>query len=305
MRTGPVLLMCCCAFLACGASGRADDDTPSPEDSPDMMPGSVASESFLSKPKPSPAAIEAEKEEKAQAEANSDWMLKGYEKQLQERTAEEEKADAAAAPENKSADAASTTPDQNTGLPPAKNSSNVSGEPDKSPGAPSGTDSSASANTGTNNPLAPIITPLSTAASLNLKYFDFGPSSTSSIFSTSSAPAAPDASVDSEDMDVPGMTAVDRSPEGKEERDLNLDLLPGEDPAQAAQDRNLDLQLPTASATQQLQTQENSALVAPGYKKPVPVARPLVPPPSDTSDMVHDPIPVRVHIADPYDILQQ
>jgi hypothetical protein len=304
MRTGSILVWCCCIALACALPGRADDDTPSPTDAPDLSPGSEVPDAFLNKPKPSAASIAAEKAARAEVEANADWMVKGYEQALKDRAAEDGQSgdSSSAAMDDKSSDGSQDAANADAAA--MKNSTDPSGEKEKSASASSGSNSPSPVPPRTNDPLAPLITPMSTASNLDLQHFDLGPSPTTSIFSSSSNSTAPAPVVDSEDMDVPGMTAVDRNPQAKDERDLNLDLLPGEDPAQAAQDHALDLQLPSASVTDQLQKQDSAVLVAPGYKKAVPVAQPLVPAPSDTSEMVPDPMPSRVRIADPYDILQ-
>jgi hypothetical protein len=321
MKTVRLLTMCCGAFLALGLPSRADygsgaassnssstDDTANPGD-PQQMDSDVP-EAFLAKQeKPSAAQIEEAKAQQEKAKANQDWLLKGYEQQVQEREQAKGKSTdddsdfyAQLSQDKDLAKAAGLTD-------PSLTSTDTQNPPTPAPAA---TESAPPPSSTTEAPAAgvksdlftPLITPLSSTSSLGLQHYDLGPAPTSSVFSEST-PSTPAPAVDTEDMDVPGMTAVDRNPEAKQERDLSLDLLPGEDPADTTEHpHTLDLQLPDANASDHIQQQQNSAIIAPGEKKPAPIVRPVVPAPSDTSEMVPDPTPIRIHIADPYDILQ-
>jgi len=109
-------------------------------------------------------------------------------------------------------------------------------------------------------------------------------------------------------MDIPGMTAFKSDPTHKTDADwaADDDALPEEKPRH----QPLQLELPLATDQERLQKQRDDALNAPGMP-PTKIVRapvnglPVPPPPDDAAAMVNDPSPIRIHLADPYDILNR
>ena len=106
-------------------------------------------------------------------------------------------------------------------------------------------------------------------------------------------------------MDIPGMTAAEANPASA---NLSSEDLPGGNTrfsSTATSDLSLD---PTVTTNaERLDKVRQTQLLAPGQvaKKPTPVVSQVkVPAPSDTEQMVPDPGSQRVHLDDPFDILR-
>jgi hypothetical protein len=108
-------------------------------------------------------------------------------------------------------------------------------------------------------------------------------------------------------LDVPGMTAAESDPVKKADLDLGLDPLPGETASQERSHHDLSLELPTSRNEEQVQQQQDTALLIPGKKKtvaPVAINPALLKPVDDTSAMVPISSPGRGQVSDPFDILR-
>ena len=238
---------------------------------------------------------------------DSDWLLHGYEEQLQahaaatgrsndnnlysEITADKDLAKAAGLSPTVPGDDASDT--LHTGA--ANGAPTLQLRTDAPAPAPGRT--ALSQMTGVN--FKPFITPLNGGEMAGMQdFFSRLPASLPDVRATP----------DTDALDMPGMVAAQSDPNQKQNLDLTLDPLPGESLAQEREHHDLALALPTAHNSDRLQKQTDAALLAPGQRKtiaPVPISPLLLKQPeSATAQMVNDPPPIRGQVNDPYDILR-
>jgi hypothetical protein len=298
-----------------GSSSASDDaDNPAAVD-PDGVP-----RAFLPShpaPRASDASVKAAQEK---AEQDQDWLLRGYEQQMQARALAQRQGGndnnlyAKIAGDKDLAKMAGLTDANLTSAPPPENLLTSPGghQPTLSLRPDSTISDSKPATTKPFSTmisaLAPLATPLS--ASEAAGFHDFY-RSLPGFSSTTPVTPAPDSDLrlnsDPAALDIPGMTAAESDPTKRSEMDLSLDLLPGESPADHKADSNLTLDLPAATNAGRLQKQQDTAMDLPGKHRtvaPVPISPLLLKPISDTAEMVPDPAPIRGQVGDPYDILR-
>jgi hypothetical protein len=294
---------------------RPKDDTPT-EDTSTPDPGEAAR---------SKADKIAEKKKEEKRKADQDWLLRGYEQQLQARAVMSGQPDqtnlyteltqnkelAKAAGLNPVTDPAKTedveVDDLHTGLSAEK------------PLLSLRPDAALKAKTAAAHPndvaFRPFITPFGATEAAGLhNFFSSVPALSTPIAPTWNTPPPSEAEVhaytDPDALEVPGMTAAETNPTKGEDPALALDILPGERFAEDHPSHDLALELPESNPAIRLQQQQDAELRAPGQKPrtapPVPI-NPLLlkAPPDATAEMVPDTSPIRVHLDDPYDILNR
>jgi hypothetical protein len=280
--------------------------------------------------RPSQAELDVIHKQQEQAARDKDWLLRGYEKQLQ-------------------AHAAKSSEDQSTnlyyqlssnkelaklaGLPALDSDSQDNTNPYRTGAAPSGqgsvalrADASSAARSGFpshGNLFKPLITPLSAPEVAGLHHFYSSlpvsmPSPISGGLSQTHPAPSTAQSQDSSDIETPGMIAAEKNPlTDRSTSDLTLDILPGEsiEQAKAHQDNNIKLELPLPMDASQLHKAQAAALSVPGAPNAaqtaapapapvnaVPLEDPNAPLPVSKTPRIN---PVRSPIVNPYDILDR
>jgi hypothetical protein len=308
-------------------SDSSSDNNPSTQYDADGVPVSVTQPQPIHLSPEDTAAIRKEQEQSAR---DKNWLLRGYEQQLQNS--------AANSSQDQSANLyyqLSSNKDlaRLAGLP-ALDLDNGDGTLSHQTGAdhagPSAAALRADAPSATrsgalsfNNHLGPLITPLSAAdaAGLHNFYSPLPVAAVSSFYGSLPEKSAMPASTQSEDhldIETPGMIASEKNPPGDTSTlDLTLDLLPGEssEQARAHQDNNNSLQLPLAMDADQLHKKQAAAMSVPGLPnaaqtakaapppaKAVPTEDPDAPVPVSQEPQIN---PVRAPIANPFDILDR
>jgi hypothetical protein len=254
---------------------------------------------------------------KETAPQNNDWLLRGYEEQLQARALAggqsqdnnlyvKLSSDKALAQASGLSSPAPATPAGDTlrtgavtGAAPLSLRTDATLLP---AGAPAPSQSSLAASTGIQ--LKPLITPLgsSEVAGLHDLFARLPELSNQALAVPAPAESDPGA------LDVPGMVAAESDPTKRANLDLALDPLPGETESQAAANHHeFALNLPVASDAERIHTEQDTALLPPGKRKtvgPLPINPKLMKPVSDTAEMVPEGSPIRGQVADPYDMLR-
>jgi hypothetical protein len=305
------------------------DPLTEPQDimSPDFVPDFLKSPP---KPEVTPEEEAALQEAQKKVEDNKDWLLRGYEQQLESR---QTVTDGDTVPQNTNllavlsankdlARAANITP---IDLDAAPELNPLTGEDGKKPKVDLRSDPMldplASADEKTAPLFTPLIVPLDAPASApaHTPYalpspisstifspisFDLAPSETAEDDAAQSVtPADPGA------MDFPGMTAAESNPAMREALDLPNDQEPGALPPEDKVHHDLGLELPEGSNSEQLQKLQSSALNVPSQPL-IRRATPLVVNPLPAKPAIYSeppmtvPSPLRNHLADPYDILR-
>jgi len=310
---------------ATDSSASDPSDNPNLQCDPDGVPLSITPSQSQ---QPSEEELKAARQQEQTAALNKDWLLRGYEQQLQAHAA-------ANSPEDQNANLyyeISSNKDlaRLAGLPAVDSDSQNGANAYRTGAAPSDqggvTLRSDTSSTGPGNLssqgnlLKPLITPLSAPDAEGLHNF-YAPlsismaSPLSGIPKTSPAPRT-DQSEDSSDMETPGMVAAKKDPlTDSNALDLNLDTLPGEtaEQARAHQENDSNLELPVPMDADQLHKEQAATLSVPGGKKatPTPVTAPVKTAPTEdpdaplTVDKALQINPVRAPIANPYDILNR
>jgi hypothetical protein len=304
-----------------GADPSFSDSSGNPyvQTDPDGVPLSVT------RPQRGPSPSEAEAYRKIQERAahDKDWLLRGYEQQLQAR------------------DKANAAKDQSANLyyqlSSNKELAKLAGLPDldlNSPDnttayrtgvAPSGSsaalrpDTSSSTAIGHSSFFKPLITPLSAPGAAGMQNLysslpvSMAPPFSGAVSPTATAPKA-DQYQESLDIQPPGMVAAKKDPLSSS--DLSLDILPGESIEQARAHQNsskLELSLPmdanqmhrAQAVTMSPPNAVKAAAPAPATVNAVPVVPtedPNAPLPTSKAPPIN---PVRAPISNPYDILDR
>jgi len=261
------------------------------------------------------------------AALDKNWLLRGYEQQLQTHAAANSSRNQDAnlfyqLSSNKELAKLAGLPaldldtQNDTVLAPRSNQASVTLRADAS--------STAKTKSGFSSPgnlFKPMITPFSAPnAAGPLKIYPSLPVSMASPFSGNlqQTPPAPkvDLSQDSTDIETPGMIAAKKNPlQDLSSSDLTLDILPGEsiEQARAHQDNNTKLELPLPMDANQLRKEQAAALSVPSLQntsqtttptpvKPVPINDEDAPLPVSKTPPIN---PVRAPIANPFDILNR
>jgi len=267
--------------------------------------------------------IDAINKQQAQAELDKNWLLRDYEQQLKAHAAKSSEeqdtnlyyqlssnkdlAKLAGLPSLGSDSADSTTAYQASAI--RANPGSITLRPDGSSAAKSGSLSHGDL-------FKPLVIPLSAPDAEGLhNFYSTQPGSLApSFFGNSHHPPPapkPDQSLDSSDMETPGMVAAEKNP------DMTLDL-PGESIEQTKthEDNNAKLELSLPMDATQLHKQQSTALNIPGVPNPaqpataattppiptVPIEDPNAPLPVSKEQPIN---PVREPIANPFDILDR
>jgi len=326
MRIAHYLAVAVLFSLAATRWTQADPPTASPNDNPALQvdPDGVPLSVLRPDTRPSPGEIEVERKRQEQAALNRDWLLRGYEKQLQDHTDGFDDGEANLYYHlSSNRDLARLA-----GLPVLDLESQHVGEAYRAGTAPSQGPVTLRPDTGSaaanysllpNSPFKPLITPLSSPDALGLH--NFYSSMTTPFFGVPKRPAAPAAtpSEDTSDMETPGLVAAEKNPlPDSASSDLTLDLLPGETVEQArARQDNGSLQLSVPMDANELHKAQAAALNVPslpgatqaGSTTPnsavipvAPIADPEAPMPVNKTPPIN---PIRSPIANPFDILNR
>jgi hypothetical protein len=295
-------------------------------------------EAFLH-PKESPQVAAAEnlllKKNEKKEDDNRDWLVRGYEQQLQARAhAEGDPVDetnlyAELSGDKDLAKAAGISPTDYTSMVAnvdlhTGESSNKSDALRPDPALNAGTPTAPAQapffkpflGPAATDETATVASPFAAPSPISAPFaapLSFGSRSTPDTTGTTSDDLSEPANntANPSDMDIPGMTAAESSPATRESMDLTTeDLLPGEVAPPERPHHDLSLELPVASNADRLQKLQDAALSLPGQPEQAP-KKPEAPsisetppqPPSDTQDMVHDPTGIRIRVGDPFDIL--
>ena len=291
------------------------DDNPSVDDSSMWIDPDAVPKSFVpDKPEPTPEQRAAEKKLQKKAADDRNWMMRGYQQQL------EAKAKGGSKDESDSDMAETAALARAAGLSVTEYSDLQSSEDAASAESTTRTPEhqaqprTSSAAIGAYNPFKPLLSTDAPSASVPFASPSplLAPGGSSNTTLTLDQTSMNEASNrDSGDMDIPGMTAAQSSAATKDAMGMSeSDLLPGE--SQSAYEKShhdLELELPLARNSDQLAKMQSDAMALPGAspKKPTsaaPAPPPPIEPPSATSEMVHDPSPLRAHVDDPFDILR-
>ncbi len=286
----------------------ADNENPAAHD-PDAVPRAAYVEAARALPH-----VQAKETRDASAtrEKDQNWLVQGYEQQMQARALEQGNHDVnlyAELSDNKDLAKLAGLSNSNPMLAPATGL--LTGPGTSSPTLSLRPDASltsvkvpAASFTTSNPAFKPFITPLGETEAAGLHNFY---SSIPALSATALPQTTSSANADPGALDIPGMTAAESDPTKRAELDLSLDSLPGNMSPGAKENQNLSLDLPVATNTERLQKQSDTTLNTPGKRKtiaPLPINPRLLQPISDTAQMVPDPPPVRGQVDDPYDILR-
>jgi hypothetical protein len=328
MKSSRYVLVVVLGFIACLSVARADSDSDSPEDAVKYDRDGVPLAILQPKaPQLTPDQIATIRKEQAQAALDKDWLVRGYEKQLQlnssgkpggdqssnlyyQISTDKELARLAGLPLIDDSGADGTSGYRTSDAHSANNDGML-----RSPAA------SPAANLQAGAFLKPFITPIGApdAAGLPNFYSSLG-GSAAAPFSGAAAqlsggtPGTPDE--DPADIETPGMIAAEKNP-NPNTLDLSLDVLPDEsiEHARDHQDNDELLALPLPPDADQLRHAQAAALNPQGLPgapqpaattqvpaKPIPINEDDAPVPASKQPVIN---PVRAPIANPFDILNR
>jgi len=329
MKTRRYVWLAMLGIFAVPTAGNADPVIPDPGSNPyteydrDGIPLAVTRDQpkRLSQPE-----IDAIRRQQERAVRDKDWLLRGYEKQLQIHAAQSQDQSSNLYYQLSSDKQLAKL----AGLPSMDDGSDDSGayrtgsaDSDKDSLAlrSDGPSAPKSISSGFGRPFKPLITPLGAPDAAGLhNFYSFVPLSTPSPYSDvlpkTASESKPGDADDSLDIQTPGMVAAGKDPlMDSGTSDLSLDILPGEsiEHARAHQDDETKLELPLPMDATQLHNAQAAALTVSGPTKvdQKPAAAPQKAIPVDDQDAPlpvskTPPItPVRAPIANPFDILNR